>query len=708
MIDALPWATETPESCGLDTERLEAAWQGLASRGTKTFVVARRGHLVFERYADDWSADKPHYTASLTKALVGGLSLALAMDDRLIGPDDLACEYVPQWRDAPHKSRITVRHLATHTSGVENAELSEEDRRKALAEGRTLTDHHMSLPGWKGAFWRGTRRGEGEPDPYTVSRDQAPVIFEPGSAYDYSNPGLGMLTYCVTAALRDTRWPDVRSYLAERLFSPLGLRDADWSIGYNQTFDLDGLPLVASWGGGSFTARAVARIGQCLLQNGAWEGRQLIGPAVVREITAYAGMPLPVLEREKGNPSPGSGLSWWTNYDRVWPHVPADAYGGAGAGNQILLVVPSRDLVIARNGGDITGDEPDRGFWSGVVDHLFDPVLNSFALRPPYEPSRVIVSVAWDPPSQVRRMALGGRRKDGSDNWPMTWADDGHLYTAYGDGYGFEPELPEKLSMGYCVVAGGPEDFEGLNIRSDGERLGPGPKGEKASGMLMVDGVLTIWIRNADREGSTSRLGWSTDHARSWTWCDWSLAEFGHPTFVNYGQNYAGARDECVYIVSHDDPSAYETSDRFVLMRVPQASLRDRSRYSFLVKVDEAGVPEWSEEIADRGAVFSNQAQCRRSSISYNAGLGRYLWWQQISQGDSDTRFEGGFGLYDAPEPWGPWTTVTFTDRWDVGPGDLGHFPTKWMSEDGRTCWMVFSGSDNFCVRRVVYSLAEM
>jgi hypothetical protein len=463
---------------------------------------------------------------------------------------------------------------------------------------------------------------------------------------------------------------------------------------------------VASWGGGSFTARAAARIGQCLLQNGAWEGRQLIGPAVVREITTYAGMPLPLAAREEGNPKPGSGLGWWTNHDRVWRNVPSDAFGGAGAGNQVLLVVPSRGLVIVRNGSPINSEELDRGHWSGVLEYLFDAVLDSFALRPPYPASSAIASVAWDPPSQVRRLAMGGRRKDGSDNWPLTWADDDHLYTAYGDGYGFEPDLPDKLSLGYCVVTGGPEDFVGMNVRSDGERLGPGPKGEKASGMLMVDGILYIWIRNADREGRTSRLGWSTDHARSWTWADWCFAEFGHPTFITYGRNSDGARDEYVYIVSHDNPSAYETSDRFVLMRVPQAAVQDRSQYTFFVKVEDGGNPVWSEDIADRGAVFTNLNQCRRSSISYNAGLQRYLWWQQISQGDSDTRFEGGFGLYDAPEPWGPWTTVFFTDRWDVGPGDLGHFPTKWMSEDGLTCWMVFSGSDNFCVRRAVFSLA--
>jgi len=516
-----------------------------------------------------------------------------------------------------------------------------------------------------------------------------------------------MLTYCVTAALAGTEWPDVRTLLRQRLFGPLGLRDDDWSVGYGGAFEAGGLHVVGSWGGGSFTARATARIGQLLLQNGAWEGQQLISPTAVREMVTYAGMPVPCEARAEGNPAAGSGLSWWSNFDSVWPSVPPDAFVGAGAGHQILLVVPSQDLVLVRNGSDLDGKGSCRGFYAGAVEHLFDPVMDSFSLRAPCPPSPVITSVTWDPPGQVRRLAMGEKRKDGSDNWPLTWADDGHLYTAYGDGYGFEPQLPDKLSLGYGVVIGGPEDFVALNIRSDGERLGPGPKGEKSSGLLMVDGTLYIWVRNANGDGATGRLGWSADRARTWSWADWTFAEFGHPSFINYGRNYAGARDEYVYVVSHDDPSAYVTADRFVLMRVPQDQIRDRSQYEFLVGTDERGEPVWSGDVADRGPVFVNESQCRRSSLCYNPGLRRYLWWQQLTPGDSDTRFDGGFGLYDAPEPWGPWTTVFFTDRWDVGPGDLGHFPAKWMSPDGRTCWMVFSGSDNFCVRRAVFGTSS-
>ena len=95
----------------------------------------------------------------------------------------------------------------------------------------------------------------------------------------------------------------------------------------------------------------------------------------------------------------------------------------------------------------------------------------------------------------------------------------------------------------------------------------------------------------------------------------------------------------------------------------------------------------------------------------YSSALGRYLYWQQLPNAriadHGDTRFEGGFGLYDAPEPWGPWTTAYYTERWDVGPGERAEFPTKWISRDGTTCWLVFSGDDCFSVRRATLTVAD-
>ena len=80
------------------------------------------------------------------------------------------------------------------------------------------------------------------------------------------------------------------------------------------------------------------------------------------------------------------------------------------------------------------------------------------------------------------------RKACDSDNWPITWADDDNQYTAYGDGWGFEPKVEKKLSLGLAKIVGSPDDFQGINIRSEtGEQIGQGRFGKKASGMLMVN-----------------------------------------------------------------------------------------------------------------------------------------------------------------------------------------------------------------------------
>ncbi|MGA1196401.1 MAG: hypothetical protein ACO36I_07865, partial [Candidatus Latescibacterota bacterium] len=183
--------------------------------------------------------------------------------------------------------------------------------------------------------------------------------------------------------------------------------------------------------------------------------------------------------------------------------------------------------------------------------------------------------------------------------------------------------------------------------------------------------------------------------------CKWKFKELGHPTFINFGKNYEGARDGFVYIWSNDNPSAYQASDHFVLARVPKDKIRERDAYEFFVRLKN-NKPVWSQDIKKRGPVFKFPETCIRSSISYNAGIKRYILWQNLRQaGGEDTRFAGGFGVFEAPEPWGPWKTIFFTNKWDMGPGELGCFPTKWMSKDGKTMHLVCSSDDQFTIRKV-------
>src|SRR5262245_9572117 len=321
---AFTWQTASPESQGMSKAKLDALKDSLAARKSTGFLVARNDKIVYEWYAERWSGTRPHGTASLAKALLDGLSLAFAMTDGLISIEDPAAKFIPQWRDDSQKSKIKIRHLGSHTSGMEDSSVP------GIV--------HPNEPGWKGEFWK---RQQPPVDPFTISRDQTPLLFEPGKDIQYSNPGIAMLTYAVTAALKVSPHRDVRTLLRERVMRPIGAPDKEWSCGYGQTFDVDGLPLVGSWGGGNYSSQTAARIGRLMLREGDWDGRRIISRDAVRLTTGSAGHP------------GGCGMGWWTNALCRYAGVPRDAYWGAGAGDQLLFVVPSLNLIMVRNGETI-------------------------------------------------------------------------------------------------------------------------------------------------------------------------------------------------------------------------------------------------------------------------------------------------------------------------------------------------------------------
>lgn len=322
----------------------------------------------------------------------------------------------------------------------------------------------------------------------------------------------------------------------------------------------------------------------------------------------------------------------------------------------------------------------------------------------PYPPSPIMDTFTWAPADSTLRTGRG------SDVWPLAWADNDTLYTAYGDGWGFkEPGSFPKLSMGVAKVDGAPPDLQCENIPSPtGETYGDGPKGEKPSGMIMIDGVLYMLIRNAD----LSQLLWSTDYAKTWTRCDWKFEEgLACPCFCSFGRNYAGARDGYVYVYSYDSHSAYFTSDTMILARAPKERLRERGAWKFFVKIGADGQPVWSADIKARGAVFSDKGRCFRCGVSYCPPLKRYLWVQVNSHIHKKLPYPGGFAIYDAPEPWGPWTTLYFTHHWDRGVGETASIPPKWMGQvdsDGKLkMWFVFSGEDSFEAREFTLALRK-
>lgn len=132
------WNSARPEDKGFSNEELNKLRDSLIRRGTHALLVIRDDAVVYEWYEPGRSRTDKHYTASMAKALIGGVSLAIALNNGYLHLDDKVARYVPQWSNDEIKSQITVRQLGSHTSGIEDAE-----------EGNLP---HEVLTGWKGIF----------------------------------------------------------------------------------------------------------------------------------------------------------------------------------------------------------------------------------------------------------------------------------------------------------------------------------------------------------------------------------------------------------------------------------------------------------------------------------------------------------------------------------------------------------------------------
>lgn len=331
------------------------------------------------------------------------------------------------------------------------------------------------------------------------------------------------------------------------------------------------------------------------------------------------------------------------------------------------------------------------------------------AATAPYRHSTLITALKWDDSVFKLKTAAG-------DNWPITWAEGDLQITAWGDGPGFD-ERPPRLSLGFARVWGDPPNLRAEDFSSDADTPhGGGSSAIKASGLLLVDGTLYMWVRNYRPPGSddftNARLAWSKDQGAHWTWADWHFADtFGCPEFVQFGPNYSGARDRFVYIVSQANDSAYGYSPEIVMARVPQGHVAERERYEFFAGLESTGEPRWSKNLDRRKPTFTDPHGTQRVAVTYNRGLKRYLLTTSHQPEGSQATHTPALGVFDAPEPWGPWTTVSYESHWSGTNRTYHHkFPTKWMSADGRTAWLLYSGLDGglytFCLKKATLEVA--
>lgn len=306
----------------LTPQSLRAAAAYSAAHGGLSLLVIQNGRVIFEQYANGNSADQTRKIYSGTKAF-WTTAAAAAEQDGILRLDERASDTIREWRRDPAKRDITLRELLGFTAGIAPG--------FALHRGdiSDLNSHALKLP---------------------------VVAPPPGSRFIYGPAQIQIFCEVLRrklAARNEAPW----SYLDRRILHPLGLHSVDYLC------DTKGSPLLAS--GIKLTAREWAAFGQMVLGRGTSRDKKILRPESLENCLRGSGA------------NPAFGLAFWLNgragdpgaseidiedmLEKDWQQqdwrnacicrdAPADLLACVGSRAQRLLVIPSLNAVVVRQG----------------------------------------------------------------------------------------------------------------------------------------------------------------------------------------------------------------------------------------------------------------------------------------------------------------------------------------------------------------------
>jgi CubicO group peptidase (beta-lactamase class C family) len=261
--------------------------------GLHGLVIYRHGQQVAEHHWTPYKKEDVHLLYSLSKSFCS-TAAGLAIAEGFFSLDDKVLSFFPD--EAPanpseNLAKMRVRDLLCMGTGHDT------DSTGALFEAETCVAGFLAHP----------------------------VIHTPGTHFVYNSGA----TYMVSAIVTKTTSERLLDYLTPRLLAPLGITDATWEQS-PQGIDVGG------WGM-SVKTTDIAKFGQLYLQNGVWEGKQLLPAEWVADAT----------RSHISNGDPSDANDWHQGYGFQFWRCRHNAYRGDGAFGQYCVVLPDQDAVIA-------------------------------------------------------------------------------------------------------------------------------------------------------------------------------------------------------------------------------------------------------------------------------------------------------------------------------------------------------------------------
>ncbi len=305
---------------------------------TDGVLLIKGGALIYEAYGRGFTTDTRHLCWSVTKSVLDALTGAAAQRGHLSLLDPI-CKYLVGVEG--DVCEVLVADLLEQGSGLDWNEGYEDD---PYAVSSVLAMLY----------------GEGRRDMARFVVDH-PLVASPGASFLYTTGGTVLLAK-VLAGSAGARLASVFPWVF--LFEPLGMASATMERDATGTF-VGGSSLYA-------TPRDLARFGFLYLHDGCWAGERIVPDGWVETSTRVSEPFLHEHPFWEGPVVPGR--LWWLNLEvegvntaLPWPDVPADAFAALGHWGQLIVVIPSLDLVVVRTGDDRDGSFEINEFLRRVI-----------------------------------------------------------------------------------------------------------------------------------------------------------------------------------------------------------------------------------------------------------------------------------------------------------------------------------------------------
>jgi CubicO group peptidase (beta-lactamase class C family) len=334
------WTEVNPESQGLDPNSISSMFEYIedTSLDVHSVIIVRNGYLLTEEFLYDsqlrdtktyYGGSTLHAQYSTTKSLMA-LLIGIAIEEGYLSNisqtlyEFFADTWNPSFTDSEQKKNITIEQLLTMNAGF-------------------IGMLNFAYPSGSTAF----------DDCVNWALADLPLEFTPGEegGFEYSNDGPNLLSAIITNVTGQTS----ADFVQEHLFNHMGITEAEW----DWWADTKGI----SFGGYGFecSPRVQAKLGLLCLNNGTWNGTQLIPSDWVREATTYK-----VDGRWVYSPP-----SKYFNYGYLfYTNDSHEGYHTSGAYGQSIFINPEYDIVVAYTGG-----------LSGAYDLTYRHLIQTYILQ---------------------------------------------------------------------------------------------------------------------------------------------------------------------------------------------------------------------------------------------------------------------------------------------------------------------------------------